>query len=252
LEELRRSKMLKIIIPLAGSSELFSNVGYFYPKPLIEVNGTPMIEKVLDNPLRLKVDKTFIFIIREEDSIRFHLDNALKILVPGCEVVKLANDTKGGLCSVLMAIDLIGSDDEILILNGDQLIDVELDTVYQYWKDESADAGLVSFKSIHPRWAYARVENEIVVQTAEKNPISNHALAGVYYFKTAKEFFNCAFNTIRNDAQINGAFYISPVINNFILNSFKVVSYKVESTQYHLFYSPQVLQDYERSETNKK
>lgn len=32
--------MLKILIPLAGSSELFEKAGYNYPKPLIEIKGS--------------------------------------------------------------------------------------------------------------------------------------------------------------------------------------------------------------------
>ena len=38
---------LNIIIPIAGTSELFEKAGYMYPKPLIEINGKPMIELVL-------------------------------------------------------------------------------------------------------------------------------------------------------------------------------------------------------------
>ncbi len=79
--------MLKIIIPLAGSSELFSNAGYYYPKPLIEINGSTMIELVLKNPSSIKRAHQFIFIIRDEDALKFHLDNTLKLLSPNCEVI---------------------------------------------------------------------------------------------------------------------------------------------------------------------
>lgn len=239
--------MLRIIIPLAGSSELFVNAGYYYPKPLIELNGAPMIETVLKNPLAIQGELSFIFIIKEEEANKFHLDNTLKILVCNANIIKLKHDTKGGLCSVLMAIDDIDDEDEILILNGDQIIDVDLNDIYNTWRLENADAGLVTFKSVHPRWAYARMKDGVVVQTAEKNPISNNALCGVYYFKRAKEFFTAAFNCIKGDVQLNGVFFISPTINQFVLNDKKVVANTIENKQYHLFYSPQVLQEYERN-----
>ncbi|RDC54239.1 nucleotidyl transferase [Pedobacter chinensis] len=239
--------MLKIIIPLAGSSELFSNAGYYYPKPLIEVNGLPMIEMVLENPRMVDSEKSFIFIIKEEDAKRFHLDNTLKILAPNCEIIKLAQNTKGGLCSVLMAIDKISVDDEILILNGDQVIDFNLDTIYKFWSKEDADAGLITFNSVHPRWSYARLIDNVVVQTAEKNPISNFAIAGAYYFKNASIFFEAAFKSIKEDVHLDGLFYISPVINQYVLKAKKVITYKIDGKQYHLFYSPQVLEDFERN-----
>ena len=105
--------MLKIIIPLGGTSELFSKAGYFYPKPLIEINGITMIEWVLRNPSKISIDHQFIFIILEEDCKKFHLDNTLKLLIPGCEIIQLKKSAKGGLCSSMMAIDKIDMADSL-------------------------------------------------------------------------------------------------------------------------------------------
>ncbi|MFT3908104.1 MAG: glycosyltransferase family 2 protein [Ferruginibacter sp.] len=238
--------MLKIIIPLGGTSELFSNAGYFYPKPLIELNGITMIEWVLKNPSKITADHQFIFIILQADSKKFHLENTLRLLVPDCEVVQLKKPTKGGLCSTLMAIDKIETNDSLLILNGDQVIDIDFNNVQEFFKNEKADAGLVTFNSVHPRWSYARIEDECVVQTAEKNPISRHAIAGYYYFTKASDFFEAAFESIKNDVQLDGNFFISPVINQYVLRNKIVKSFQVNSDQYHSFYSPQMLLEYER------
>lgn len=239
--------MIKIIIPLGGSSELFATAGYFYPKPLIEVKGKPMIELVLENPMTVEQEKHFIFIVKEDDCNKFHLDNTLKILCPGSSIIRLKNDTRGGLCSVLMAIDEIDPSDSLLILNGDQIIDHNLNEILNFWENLNVDAGLVTFKSVHPRWSYARVIDGKVVQTAEKNPISNSAIAGVYYFNDAGTFFKSAFNTIKNDVQLDGKFYISPVINDMVLNNKTIIPFHIDTKEYHLFYSPQVLQEYERN-----
>ena len=239
--------MLKIIIPLGGSSELFSSAGYFYPKPLIEIKGKPMIELVLENPITINQPKEFIFIVKEDECNKFHIDNTLKILSPGSRIVKLKNNTKGGLCSVLMAIDEIQDDDTLLILNGDQVIDKKISDIISFWIERNADAGLVTFKSVHPRWSYARIVNQKVVQTAEKNPISNNAIAGIYYFKCAQQFFISAFNTIKNDVQLDGKYYISPVINDYILNNLSIIPCQIDNKEFHLFYSPQVLQEFERT-----
>jgi dTDP-glucose pyrophosphorylase len=242
--------MLKIIIPMAGPSDLFLMAGYLYPKPLIEVNGLPMIQMIVDKLGPIPESSMFIFIIKEEDAVKYHLDNTLKLLVPNCEVIKLKKDTKGGLCSVLMAIDRISTEDSIVILNGDQIIDVDFNSVLQYWNKEAVDAGIVTFQSVHPRWSYARIENEMVVQTAEKNPISHHAIAGYYYFANAGLFFECAFQTIKNDVKLDDNYYTSPVINEYVLRNKKVLNYKIETSQYHSFYSPQMLNEYEKISRN--
>ena len=174
--------MVKIIIPLAGPSDLFTNVGYAYPKPLIDIKGTPMIQHVIEKIGALPMPHKFIFIIKEDDASKFHLDNTLRLLSPACEIVKLKRNTMGGLCSVLMAIEKIDEDDSIIILNGDQIIEENFSAIYQFWTSNDADAGVVTFRSVHPRWSYAHTENGQVVQTAEKNPISTNAIAGYYYF----------------------------------------------------------------------
>lgn len=239
--------MLKIIIPIAGSSELFINAGFPYPKPLIEIKGTPMIQWVIEETSSIPDPNQFIFIIKEEDAIKYHLDNTLKLLSQNSQIIKLKKETKGGLCSVLMSIDKIEENDSIMILNGDQIIDEDFLKILNYWRMQNADAGVVTFKSVHPRWSYARIENEQVVQTAEKNPISNHAIAGYYYFAKAGEFFKYAFQSILKDVQIDGNFFISPVINEYVLHNKKVLNYQIKNEQYHSFYSPQLLKEFENS-----
>jgi dTDP-glucose pyrophosphorylase len=238
--------MLKIIIPLAGPSDLFENAGYFYPKPLIEINGITMIQYVVNNAACIEQPHQFIFIIREADATKFHLDNTLKLIAEGCEIVKLKKPTKGGLCSVLMAIDKVKAEDTVLVLNGDQIIDIDFNDVLNKWKDGDVAAGVVTFRSVHPRWSYARIENETVVQTAEKNPISHHAIAGCYYFTRAADFFAAAYESIKNDVQLEGKFFISPVMNQYILLNKKVAYYPISSDLYHSFYSPQMITEYER------
>jgi dTDP-glucose pyrophosphorylase len=236
--------MLKIVIPLAGSSEMFSKAGFFYPKPLIEINGIPMIQLVIEKTNAILIPHKLVFILKEDEVLKYHLDNTLKLLSPNCEIIKLKNDTKGALCSILMATDKIDNSDSLLILNGDQIIDSDFGQIINYFHDNKAEAGVVTFNSVHPRWSYAKIENNEVVQTAEKNPISNHAIAGYYYFKNANNFFENAFNCILNDVSLDGNFYISPVINEYVLKNKKVLNYNIEKSNYHSFYSPQMINEF--------
>jgi|688.fasta_scaffold336815_2 NDP-sugar pyrophosphorylase family protein len=237
--------MLKIIIPLAGSSEIFQKAGFLYPKPLIEVKGIPMIQRVINSVKTISTPYKIIFIVREEDILKYHLDNTLKLLEPDCEIVKIKNITKGGLCSVLMAINKVDKDDSLLILNSDQIIEEDLFVINNYWVKNGSDVGVVTFTSVHPRWSFVLTEGMEIIQTAEKNPISNKAIAGYYYFKSAELFFECAFKTILNDVQVDGLFFISPVINEFILRNKIVNFYEIDIQQYHSFYSPKLITEFE-------
>ena len=58
---------MQIIIPMSGFGERFRQAGYRMPKPLIEINGKPIIAHVLD---LVPDERNFIFICDQD-----HLDN---------------------------------------------------------------------------------------------------------------------------------------------------------------------------------
>jgi dTDP-glucose pyrophosphorylase len=207
-----------------------------------------MIQWVIEKASSIPNPNQFIFIIREQDSQKYHLDNTLKLLSPNCQIVKLRNQTKGALCSILMTVDIVNDDDSLIILNGDQIIDEDFTKILNFWEDNSAESGVLTFNSVHPRWSYALVseKNNQILQTAEKNPISNHAIAGYYYFQRASSFFMAAYESILKDSQFEGQYYISPVLNEYILSNKNVMQYKIANENYHSFYSPQLVKDFEK------
>ena len=88
-------------------------------------------------------------------------------------------------------------------------------------------------------------EHGLVVETAEKRPISRHAIAGLYYFRRGADFVTAAKRSIQKDASINGAFFISPTLNELILQGKQIRTANVDADQYHTFYTPQKIKDYE-------
>lgn len=237
--------MLNIIIPMAGPSDEFQKAGYIYPKPLIDVAGRPLIQYVLDSLKPIEQPKKYTFLVRQEDCQKYHIDNTLKLLEEDCTIIKLNSTTKGALCTVLMAIDQINPEDEMLILNSDQILDIDFNDTIKRFREMEAETGIVTFKSVHPRWSYALVQGEEVVQTAEKNPISKMAIAGFYYFKKAQDFFNSAFETILYQDHLNGNYFLSPVINRFVLANRVNRFIETDIDKFHSFYSPQKIKEFE-------
>lgn len=238
--------MMNILIPLAGKNQFFNEAEYPYPKPLIEINNKTMIEHVINNFDSIKKKKQFIFIVNAGDCKKYHLDNVLNLLTDNsCKIIKIDNETKGAACSAMMAIEYINNDIPLIIANADQLFDNSLDVVLEEFKE--FDGGIISFDSIHPRWSYARAdENNLIVETAEKRPLSKHAIAGFFYYKQGKDFISSAMNMIQKDFNINGLYYISPTFNEMVLENKKLAISKIENNKYHTFYTPQKIQEYER------
>lgn len=240
--------MLNVLIPLGASSQFFENSGAGYPKPLVEVSGKPMIQQVIENlNSTIAEPKRFIFILREEDCNRYHLDSTVRLLAgEDAVILKLQKETQGAACSALLGIELIGTDNPLIIANGDQLFDISLDSYLQQFRAEGADAGCLYFDSVHPRWSYLRIENGQIVEAAEKRPLSRKAIAGFYYFSSGNYFVEAAKNMIRKDAHVSGQFYISPVMNEMVLENKRLCAYSVPNAAYHTFYSPNKIEEYEK------
>jgi len=239
--------MINILIPLAGKNQFFPETEYPFPKPLIEFNGKTMLEHVLSNFNAIKDDKQFIFIVNNDDCKKFHLDNVLNLLTEfTCKIIKLNHETRGAACSAMMAVEYIDNAIPLIITNADQLFDIELSEVISLF-EKQCDAGVITFESIHPRWSYVKINDDgNVVETAEKRPISKDAIAGFYYFQKGSYFIESASKMIQKDAHVNGLYYIAPSLNEMVLQNKIIRTYKVENKDYHTFYTPQKIQEYER------
>lgn len=239
--------MINVLIPMAGRNQYFPEAEFPFPKPLIEIGSKTMIERVVENLATAATDVQFIFVISSEDCRKFHLDSTLNIITDGQgHIVRLDRETRGSACSALMAIDHIATDAPLLIANSDQLFEdpiVELTTGFQ-----AADAGIVSFDSVHPRWSYARLDEQgKVIETAEKRPLSRHAIAGLYYFRRGQDFVEAAMQMIQKDEHVNGSYFISPTLNQMILAGKDIRMHKVDNARYHTFYTPHKINEYENS-----
>jgi NDP-sugar pyrophosphorylase family protein len=237
--------MINIVVPMAGRSQHFPESEYPFPKPLIEIGQKTMIEHVVTNLASAGSDVQFIFVLGSADCRKFHLDSTLNIITDQkCKLVKLVNDTKGAACSALMAISHIANEHPLIIANSDRLFDTPISQLIHDMGD--ADAGVATFESVHPRWSYVRLdERGFVAETAEKRPISRHAIAGLYYFRQGKDFVEAAMGMIHKDSSVNGSFYIAPCLNEMILKGKKIRTVGVDAQRYHTFYTPQKVKEYE-------
>jgi len=96
-------------------------------------------------------------------------------------------------------------------------------------QESGADGGIVTFKATHPKWSYVKVDdNGFVTEVAEKNPISNNATVGYYYWKRGSDFVKYANQMIEKDVRVNSEFYVCPVFNEAIADGKNVRIKEVE------------------------
>lgn len=221
------NKDLNVVIPMAGHGSRFAEAGYTFPKPLIEVNGKPMIQTVVEN---LNIEANYTFIVQAEHYEKYALKYLLNNIAPNCNIIQVSSVTEGAACTVLLAKDYINNDKPLLLANSDQYIQWNSRDFYYSCENSSLDGCILCFESTHPKWSYARLNNSgMVLEVAEKKPISNNATVGIYYWKHGGEFVKYAEDMIEKNIRVNNEFYVCPVFNQAIQNGKKINTYKIDN-----------------------
>ncbi|NMZ69246.1 MobA-like NTP transferase domain-containing protein [Pseudomonas peli] len=218
--------MLNIIIPMAGAGSRFQKEGYTLPKPLISVNGVPMIRLVIEN-LKPSVPHRFIFICQKVHVDEYDLKAKLKAWAPNCEIVTVDGLTEGAACTVLAAENLIDSDEPLMIANSDQYVDVDIDFYLNTMSKMSLDGLIMTMKASDPKWSFVGMCGDLVTHVVEKEVISDEATVGIYNFQRGREFVAAAHNMISKNLRVNNEFYVAPTYNQLISCGARVGIYNV-------------------------
>ena len=205
---------LNVLIPMAGAGSRFQQAGYTFPKPLIEVNGKPMIQTVVEN---LNIEARHIFVVQKSHYEKYNLKYLLNLITPGCEIVQVDGVTEGAACTTLLAKEFINNEDPLLFANSDQWLDWNSNECMYSMAADEVDGGILTFEATHPKWSFAKLNKAgFVSEVAEKKPISNLATCGIYYWKHGKEYVKYAEQMITKNIRVNNEFYVCPVFNEAI------------------------------------
>lgn len=209
-----------VLIPMAGAGSRFAKQGFKLPKPLIEVNGKPMIKVVVDN---LGIDAEYIFVVQKSHYEQYNLGTILPLLVPGCKIVQTEGLTEGAACTTLLCKEFINNDKHLLIANSDQFVEWDSsDFMYSALSSE-CDGFILTFKASGPKWSYVKLDdNNYVMEVAEKKEISDTATVGIYYYNKGSDYVKYAEDMIKNNLKVNNEFYVAPVYNLMIQDGKKV------------------------------
>ena len=215
-----RSEKMNVLIPMAGAGSRFSQAGYTFPKPLIEVNGKPMIQVVVEN---LNIEANYTFIVQKEHYEKYSLQYLLNLIAPNCNIVQVEGLTEGAACTTLLAKEFIDNDSPLVMANSDQFVEWNSNECLYAFNADGIDGGIVTFNSIHSKWSYAKIGDDgFVSEVAEKKPISNNATVGIYFWNKGSDYVKYAEQMIQKNIRTNNEFYVCPVFNEAIADGKKI------------------------------
>ena len=239
---------LHIIMPMAGEGSRFAKAGWTTPKPLIELRGVPLFLRAIGSVAIEDVPMKYSFIVRQEHIDKQHIDELIQAILPEARIFSVLQTTRGAVETCLVAEEVIDDEDAVVVMDCDLEFRSkrynELVTKALSLPANDSDGGaLVSFESDNPRYSYAEVDEDgRVLRTAEKEPISNHALCGSYFFGGGKDFKRIAHQLLEDGTHGKAEFYVS-LLYNYLLSEGKVVRL-APMEEYYSYGTPEELQFY--------
>ena len=218
---------MKILIPMAGEGSRFAKEGYTFPKPLIDVGGKPMIQRVVEN---LDFDCEYIFLVRKEHLKKYEgLKGTLEMITnKRMKIVQVDELTEGAACTALLAKEFIDNDESLLIANSDQIIEYEAENFKSLINLTDVNSIVWCFNDVHPKWSFVKTNARgFVTEVAEKRPISDIATCGIYWYRKGSDFVKSAEAMIEKQIRVNNEFYIAPVYNEMIQDGKTLIPFYV-------------------------
>jgi NDP-sugar pyrophosphorylase family protein len=234
--------MINIVIPMAGLGSRFTDAGYKKPKPFIDIDGKPMIVRVIEN--LYYPEARYILIARKE-----HIDSEIDLVKKiekdyNAEFIAIDKITEGTACTVLFARKEINNDYPLLIANSDQIVDIKMTDFIDDCFRKKLDGHILCFDDLelNPKWSFAKInESGHVVEVKEKEVISNLATVGIYLFTRGNDFVDGAIDMIINNDRVRNEFYTCPVYNYLIRRKRKIGTFCIDFNQMHGLGTPEDL-----------
>ncbi len=227
---------MHIIIPMSGIGNRFIEAGYKEPKPLIVVDGKPIIEHVCD--LFPGEDK-FTFICNSKHLAETHMKEELLRIRPNANIFEIPNHKKGPVYAVSFVYDLLDDDEEVIVNYCDFGTYWDYNDFLKHTRDRDADGAIPAYKGFHPHmlgttnYAFMRDDKQWMLEIKEKEPFTDnrmneYASNGTYYFKKGsyvKKYFDLL---MEKDINLNAEYYVSLIYNLLVQDGLKVSIYDVQ------------------------
>jgi bifunctional N-acetylglucosamine-1-phosphate-uridyltransferase/glucosamine-1-phosphate-acetyltransferase GlmU-like protein len=234
-----------LILPMAGFGSRFTKKNYELPKPLIDVNGLPMIIQAVNC---LPETSNKVFIILEEHKKKYNIDKILKDYYENTNIIDISNVTNGQATTCYLGIKNLNLnlnlnlDKPILISACDNGVYYDKNEYNKLLNDESIDVIVWSFRNNpanknNPNmyaWMEVDEKNNILNVSCKKfnkdkhNIKTSHVIIGTMFFRKAKYFMEGLELNYKHKITTNNEYYVDDVINQNIKNGLNVKVFEVK------------------------
>ncbi len=229
---------MQIVIPMSGFGKRFRRAGYVLPKPLIEIDGKPVIAHVID---MFPGETDFIFICNRDhlSEPSYRMEETIRRYCPAGRVVAIDAHKLGPVYAVLQAASLIDPQQPVVVNYSDF-------TCYWNWEhfcdfvvQSKCDGAIPAYKGFHPHtlgtthYAYLREADGWVLDIQEKQPYTDnrmeeYASSGTYYFSSGQLMLDAFQTTIDRNLNVGGEYYVSLAYKPMLESGKRIAVYDLQ------------------------
>ena len=228
----------QIVIPMSGYGERFRRAGYDVPKPLIEVEGKPIIAHVID---MFPNESDFLFICNQDhlDSRKYALEKTLNRYCPSGKIASVKPHKLGPVHAVLQSKKFINSQKPVVVNYCDFTCYWQWDKFLNFVNDLQCDGAIPAYKGFHPHslgntfYAYLNEKNGWVSDVREKEPFTDkpmeeYASSGTYYFSSGQLMIKSFDEMVNQDLRVGGEYYVSLAYKSLLEQRKRIAVYPIQ------------------------
>jgi HAD superfamily hydrolase (TIGR01509 family) len=208
---------MNILIPLGGRSTRFVKEGYNTPKSMIQLFDKQMIQYVIDN---LHVNETdVIYIIYNNYLEEYGFVLFMNKNYPNVQLIRLDSDTSGAAETLMHGLTYIlrckSYHSKCLVVDCDTFYTDDIVTIF---RNSTENMVFYTTKINEPTiYSYIKLDkDDVIVDIAEKNKISDNANTGAYAFININELYAYCTYIVEHKITFNNETYTSCVIKQMI------------------------------------
>lgn len=260
---------MKVLIPMAGIGKRFLEAGYKTPKPLLEVDGMPVVEHVVRN---FSPEDDFVFGINQEHDRTTGIRNTLGRIAPAGKTVVMPYQTGGPVATVRCMFPEIRDDEPVIVNYCDFSWVWDYEDFKRQVRENDCDGAVICYRGFHPhlcgpnRYATLDADGFWMKEIREKHSWHDDkkkdwSSSGTYYFKKGacvKKYFTEIQK--KKEWLINGEHYVSHIFQLMKEDGLRIFIYEIpfmlqwgtpEDLEEYLYWSAffRAKQNHERAET---
>lgn len=229
---------MQVVIPMSGFGERFRRAGYTVPKPLIEIEGKPIIAHVLD---MFPGETDVVFICNQEhlDTPAYRMAEILQHYCPTGKIVGIAPHKLGPVNAVMQVAHLLDMQRPVVVNYCDFTCYWNWHHFKEFVASTQCVGSIPAYKGFHPHslgttnYAYMQETNGWVKDIQEKQPYTDnrmqeYASSGTYYFSTAQHMTDAFRYAMEHNLSIGGEYYVSLTYKPILAQGLPVTVYDLQ------------------------